>query len=189
MCDLETEAYLTVRTTRRNPERFGSKSVSNEKQRNLRGARGNISRSLEAESRLQGLCNMQRHQTQRKNAKASGAEPEKHCMKCVGAWINTLSFYMYIYGEESKKREREGRNARRNCGWDGAAKSRSKPPAVWAPPPGDTARRGENARAGKRSRQDERRQVVSSSYSSVSNQLVSASALEACSVAAASSRI
>ena len=86
------------------------------------------------------------------------------------------------------RREKEERNARRNCGWDGAAESRSKPSAVWAPPPGDTARRGENARAGKRSRQDERRQVESSG-SHVIIQLVSASALEACSVAAASSRI
>jgi len=29
---------------------------------------------------------------------------------------------------------KEGRDTRRNCGWDGAAENRNKQPAVWAPP-------------------------------------------------------
>lgn len=37
--------------------------------------------------------------------------------------------------------ERRGeRNAHRSCGFGGAAGNRSKPPTVWATPPGDNAR-------------------------------------------------
>ena len=99
-----------------------------------------------------GLCNKQKTNTTRR-AKLIRTKPETIVR---GVSVTGLNQRAVIYMErENKKRERGERNARRSCGWDGAAESRSKPSAVWAPPPGDTDRGGENARAGKTARQDE----------------------------------
>ena len=52
------------------------------------------------------------------------------------------SYEIYI---EKRNKEEEGRDARKNCGWDGASERRGKPSAMWAPLLGDTARGGGNA--------------------------------------------
>lgn len=64
----------------------------------------------------------------------------------IGGRTNALEpspwIYVDVYEGREKKGREEERNARRSCGWDGAVESRRKLPAVLAPPPGDTARRG-----------------------------------------------
>jgi len=56
---------------------------------------------------------------------------------------------VHIHIERKELKERmEERDVLRNCGWDAAAESHSKSPAVWAPPAGDTARKGGNVQRG-----------------------------------------
>lgn len=82
----------------------------------------------------------QTQQTRQKWARSERVNPTS-AVRGVFVIIKSESYYIY---KETKKREREQRNACRSCGLDAVHRQQ------WAPAPGNAARGGGNAQADKK---------------------------------------